>query len=467
MKQGVRTEHPEYSSMLPQWEMCCDLEKGQRAVHAAGVRYLPKLVDETETEYAARKARSDFFNAFFRTINGLVGMAFRKDPETDLPAVLEGYVDNIDLAGMTLVGKAKDVCEDLLQYGRVGIMVDHPPMPDNVSPMSAAIAENLGMRPAIQTYDARAIINWRYRTVGNVKVLERVVLKEMEWIDVDEWEQKAEDRYRVLDLDDAGFYRQRVYRINEGKDELLSVTYPLVRGQALTAIPFVLIDPNGMGGKVEEPPLIDLAYKNIAHYQVNADYRHGGHYTALPTLFLSGVSQEGEIRIGGNAAYTAQDPNARGEYIEYKGSGLSTLESQLERLEQQMAVLGAQMLVQNARREVTATEASINKSGENSVMASLVIAVSDAFTWALQVMADWVGVSGDVKFEINREFNPMGLTAQEFVAYMGAVQQGLMSEREFFELNQRSDIISGEKTFDDHQAEVQDTMSLPAPDIAA
>lgn len=463
---GVKTTHPAYDDMLPQWEKCSDLEKGQRAVHKGGTKYLPKLKAETDDDYKARVARSDFFNAYYRTISALAGLAFNKDPDMVLPTAIEPMVDDIDLAGTTLFSMAKDTTEDVLEYGRMGLLVDYPPMPENVSAISVQIAESMGLRPCLKTYDACSIINWRTRRIGNRTVLGMVVLKEQHSEPKDEYEDEVEDRYRVLDLDEAGNYRQTVWRSKEGKaDELVEgPIYPLMRNRPMNFIPFRFICQNGMSHEVMEPPLIDLADKNVAHYQINSDYRHGAHFTALPMLFLAGIDNtEGEpIQIGGSAAITSAHPEARGEYIEYKGTGLGALEKQLDRVEKQMAILGARMIIENTQREKTATEATLETSGENSVMASIVISVSDAFTWALTVAAEWVGASGEVKFEINREFNPFGLSPQQFVAYMGAVQQGLMSEREFFALCQRGDVIDGDKTFEEHEEEISQT-ALPAP----
>lgn len=467
---GVRTQHPSYTDMLPLWEQCRDLEKGQRAVHKAKERYLPKLSAETDEDYAARVKRSDFFNAFYRTISALAGLAFNKNPEMELPVAIEPMAADIDLAGTTLTSMAKDITEDVLQYGRIGLLVDYPPMPDNVSAISQRIAESMGLRPCVKTYDACSIINWRTTRIGNRTVLGMVVLKEQQRTAKDEFEDETEDRYRVLDLDEAGHYRQRVYRVKGERDELIEgPIYPAMNGNPLGFIPFRFVCQNGMSFEVMEPPLIDLADKNVAHYQINSDYRHGGHFTALPMLFMSGIQADdgAPIKIGGSMAITSAHPEARAEYVEYKGQGLGALEKQLDRVEKQMAILGARMVIENTQREKTATEAALETSGENSVMASIVIAVSDAITWALTVAAEWAGASGDVTFEINREFNPFGLSPQEFVAYMSAVQQGLMSEREFFALCQRGDVIDGDKTFEEHEEEVSQDGPVAPGSMAA
>ena len=171
---GVRALHREYEEYLPLWEQCSHAVDGQRAIHKQGKRYLPKLAGEKDEAYKARLMRSDFFNATWRTIAGLTGMAFRKDPEVAVPAAIEPFLPNIDLAGRDLTTVAKDIVEDVLEYGRIGVLVDHPPLPDNVQAITVAVGEKLGIRPMLKTYDAKCITNWRYSTVRATRCLTRL-----------------------------------------------------------------------------------------------------------------------------------------------------------------------------------------------------------------------------------------------------------------------------------------------------
>jgi hypothetical protein len=120
-----------------------------------------------------------------------------------------------------------------------------------------------------------------------------------------------------------------------------------------------------------------------------------------------------------------------------------------------MAVLGARMIADERRAVETLGATQIKRSGENSILSSLVQEVSGAIEWALGVFAAWAGVSGEIKYDINRDFNPADLGAQELTALLGVVQAGQMSEGEFFALLQRHDVIDPAKDFEEHQAEVE------------
>lgn len=461
---GVRTLNPKYEELTPLWQRCSNVVDGQSAMQSAGERYLPKLKEESPDDYAARLKRADYFNATWRTIAGLSGMAFRKPPSVTVPTAIEPHLADIDMAGCSLDEMAKDLVEDALEYGVFGLMVDFPEMPVNVSAITVATSERLGLRPTIKYYDIESVINWRHARVNNRWQLVMVVLKEEADIAADQFAHDCEDRYRVLDLipnaQGAMTYRQRVFRINEkGKDEQVGDDiFPMMNNKPLSEIPFRIV------GELEEPPLIDLVDANIAHYQVNADYRHGLHYTGLPTLFLAGVQMgEGEkIYIGGSGAITSTDPQAKGMYIEFTGQGLSETREALRALEQRMAVLGARMIADERKTVETFGATQIKRSGENSILASLVQEVSNAIEWALGVFAAWAGVSGEIKYEINRDFNPADLGAQELTALLGAVQAGELSSGEFFSLLQRHDIVDPGKTFEEHQGEVE-TQGPPRP----
>ncbi|HKX79290.1 MAG TPA: hypothetical protein VJM34_12295, partial [Novosphingobium sp.] len=262
---GVKTTHRDYDRMSPLWERCRDTVVGQSAIHAKGEKYLPKLKGEEPEEYAARVKRSDFFNATWRTISGLNGMAFRKEPVKELPGLLEGYSKDITMSGVNLDALAEQVVEEVLETGRCGLLVDHPSMPENVSAITQATAESMGHRPFISFYPAESIRNWKFARVKNAWVLVQVVLGESGEVAKDEFTTEIEDRFRVLDLDEAGHYRQRVFVVRDGKDVLIEgPIYPAMNRQPLTYIPFAIIGRSGKGDQIDEPPLIDLVDKNIA-----------------------------------------------------------------------------------------------------------------------------------------------------------------------------------------------------------
>lgn len=460
-QRGVATTHADYDKFAPKWKRARDAVAGQDAIHAAGQAYLPKLKDETDEDYKARLARSDFFNGTWRTIDGLGGMAFRKAPTVDVPTGIEGHLKDVNMAGADMDALAAETVEEVLSVGRIFVLADHPPSEigedGKVVAITKAVAETRGMRPTLQLYMAESLINWKFTRINNSWALSMAVLKESEAVPDGEFKEKLEDRYRVLDLS-GGFYRQRVFMVDKkGNDVLLSEIFPLMNGKPLGFIPGAIIGTGGRGDVIDEPPLIDLVDKNIAHYQINADYRHGLHFTGLPTLFLSGMRTDDKapkFYIGSGAAILADDPNARGMFIEFTGQGLGAMEEALNRIERQMALLGARMIADETKQAETLGATQIKRSGENSVLAKIVQQVSTSLEWCLTVFADWAGQPGEIVYQINRDFTPAMLDAQTLTALFAGIQGGYLSEEEVFDLCQRGDLIKAEVTFDEHQERI-------------
>lgn len=472
---GVRTTHPDYDAMAPSWKRCRDAAAGERAIHAAGEAYLPKLAEELDRDYQARLMRTPWFNATWRTISGLRGMLFRKSAE------VEGveYTDDIDMAGTPLASFVQKVVEDALTVGRIGVLVDYPQAPEGGQALTVAAAAALGMRPSLQIYPAESVINWKTQRIGNAVVLSLVVLTEDESVAGDEFGHATETRYRVLDLDPAnGYYRQRVYRVDDkGREEQIGAdVFPLMNGNPMREIPFVFIGVDETGPCVDEPPLIDLVDMNLHHYTVSADYEHGCHFSGLPTLFVSGyspaVAEPGSpvktIYIGGPTANCLPDPQAKAYFVEI-ASAFEALRANLEDKKAAMAVLGARMLEAQKRAAEAADTVAQNRKGEESLLAAMGETVSLGMTRALGWFMAWAGRdAGAVRYELSSEFGPAGLSAQELTAMVGAWQAGMpgYSDQNVFAQLQERGMIDAETTFEEEQARVADKgprLVAPAP----
>jgi hypothetical protein len=470
----VKTQHPDYKKNYPKWKRCRDVAAGQDEVHAAGEIYLPKLEEEILSAYKARLMRSTFYNATWRTIAGLNGMLFRKSPERKLPSAIDDLLTDVTMKGVPLDVFAQSTANEVLTVGRVGILVDHPPAPASENKVvTMAAAQEIGLRPTLQLYKAEEVINWKFRKIGNKWVLCLLVLTEEHTIPKDEFEDKCEVRYRVLDLDELNLYRQRLFRSTDGgQDELVEgPTYPLMDGKAMSYIPFVFVGPDGTEATVEVPPLIDLVDLNLAHYRVTADYEHGCHFTGLPTPWVSGykaaTDEKGvvteKLYVGSHAALVFPDPQAKCGYMEFTGQGLDALKSNLDAKKEEMAALGSKILHSSKSGVEAFKTVAIQNVGETSVLASISIAVSLGLKKALEIFSLWAGAGDtDIEYDLNRDFLPVSMDAPTLTAYMAMWQGGAISDVEIFALLKRGDVIDGEKSYEDHQTEI-DNSTPPKP----
>lgn len=456
---GVRTQHPDYIRMAPLWKKCRDVVAGQAAMHKAGTAYLPKLKDESDEDYRARLARSDFFNGSWITMRAFNGMIFRKPPTKEVPAGMDEYLKDVTATGKDDEAFAKALVHEALCITRYGILVDHPPKQEGVSPITVAAAKALGLRPKLALYQAEAITNWKPQAPGGKGQYAMVTLMEEHPIPEDRFSHKCETRYRVLELDEAGEYRQQLWRISDkGEDEQVGGDiYPEKDGKRFDYIPFKTYGADGEEVELDEPSLIDLVEANIAVYQINADYRHGLHWTGLPTLFLAGLDQDPDKKyyIGSAAAITASHPDAKASFIEFTGQGLSELREAIREKKQEMAMAGARAIMDETKQVETLGGTQIKRNGENSALASTSITVSASIEWALGEFAEWAGHGGELIYQLNRIFLPVMMDAQTLTSLVAANQAGKLSDEELFDLMQKGDVIDSEKDYAEHQAEVE------------
>jgi hypothetical protein len=449
----VNTQHPDYSTMVGRWKRCRDAADGEDAVHNAAETYLPKLQDQTPTDYQAYVMRASWYNATWRTIAGLVGMLFRKPPIIEVPSKTKPMLDDITLSGVPFQHFVQNICEEAMKCGRLGILVDYPA----VGPEVRTLADAQNLRPMMQVYRAESIINWRVGRINNVWVLTQVVLKECEYQQVDEFAQKKQDVYRVLDLE-SNRYRVRMMEHTQAGDVLLSEVYPLMNGKPLEFIPFTFISTDDNTAEVDEPPMIDLVNVNFSHYRTVADLEHGAHFTGLPTPYIIGYRPENpadKLYIGSQSAWVIPGDSAQVGYLEFKGEGLGALERLRDSKEKQMAVLGARMLEQQKKGVETAESMSIHRKGEESMLAAAAQAISLGVLRALKWFVEWAGDdAGSVNFELNKDFYPQPMTPLMLTSLVTSWQAGAISDQTLFENLQTGDVISADVTLEQEQARI-------------
>jgi hypothetical protein len=471
--------HAEYDKQSAKWTRARDAVSGQDVVHGKGVIYLPQLKDQDDNEYRAYKKRATWFGASAMVVSGLVGMIFRMPPKKTLPVAALSMLDDIDMAGTPLDTFAQEFTEEILTVGRVGILVDHPPSVDlDGAPITVAQAQLLNIRPTMQLYKTEQILNWKHRRVKNAWALSMVVLEEIAMLPgKDEWDQKHEKRWRVLDLDDMDFYRQRVFRkptdaeraANPHVPEQIQIgddVYPVIDGQKINFIPFYPCDEDDVDICPDEPPLIDLFDLNLAHYRVTADYEHGCHFTGLPTPVISGYTPEQtedgkpppKLYVGSSHAWVFPDPQAKATYLEFHGTGLTALEKNLDRKEGQMALVGSRMLTpeHNGKTPTGATTTVVNRTGESSRLASISAAASTAFTRALKVFCQWGGMpSTGVEYRLNKDFLPIIVDSNALNALVAAVAAKTLPFDDFWSMLQRGDIVPVDKEASEALSDIQ------------
>lgn len=468
------TQHSSYDKGLSRWKKCRDVLEGEDAVHAAGAAYLPKLSGQTDDEYKAYVGRTPFYGATARTVDGYVGMIFRKEPDLKASGI-DALIQDITLADASLNEFAEAITREVIGIGRFGVLVEYPVVIEQRQTVAQAEAAN--HRPYATSYPAESILNWRSERVNNSMQLTMLALKEVvtEWLN--EFESKEIEQIRGLFLEDSGTgyqYVQRVYRKsgengNAGAWEVIAEFTPLMKGKPLPYIPFQFFGPAHNGPEIQKPPIYDLVTMNLSHYRSTADLEHGAHYTGLPTAVVMGYQVERDAEgkaldkfsIGSADAWVFPDKDADAKYLEFTGQGLQALENRIKDKQEQMAAIGARMLSPEKAQAEAAETLKLKHAGEGAVLSTISSMISQGLTRVLNIMAEWAGASAGQVITLNKDFVELTMTGPELTALIGAWQSGGISRETMFWNLQQGEMIQPGRTFEQEKDSIeQDTPGL-------
>lgn len=476
---AVDHKHPEYEKHVKRWEKVRDCVEGDDAVKErrgtgsdggtllsmAGTRYLPPPNPddnslENKNRYVAYRKRANFVNFTGMTKEGMLGMIFRKEPMIELPTAIEYLKENADGAGQALNQELRDIAGELMEAGRLGVLVDYPQAPEG---LTQAEVKNLGLRASFITYPAESIINWRMETVAGVKRLSMVVLAEKEEVISDDgFGSELKDRYRVLRIDD-GTYIQQLYdeegkNITDGEvgEDGLSLGFIMPRkfdGSAWSEIPFVFIGAQNNDETIDKAPLYDIANVNLAHYRNSADYEESCFMVGQPTPVLSGLTQawveqvykDKKVYIGSRSPILLPE-GGRGELMQADPNQMPS--AGMEAKEKQIVSIGAR-IIQDQGGVETAEAARIRYAGQNSKLGVLVgnmeEGVEQACVYALMFMAS-VNAEADngIVIELNKEFYDKSIDPQLIMASIALLDRGIIADSDLRDTLRKSGMIERE-----------------------
>jgi hypothetical protein len=421
---------------MPALERSRDLCGGTEYLRNATTEYLPKAPGEESEHYANRLARSVFFNAYRRSIEGLTGLVFRKNIRLgdDVPAQIVAHWENIDNAGTHGDVFCRDLLAEDLAAGHTAILVEFPKTAGDQSADEELAGD---LRPYWVPIEKGNIMSWRTAVESSRTVLVQLVLREKVTVPRGAFGTEDIEVYRVFMrgpvIDQTGETRNAVRwaLIRENANKSVTVldqgTYP-----TQDEIPVAEIISSGRRGMFEsDPPLNDLGFLNIAHYQMWSDYNWSIHKTCVPFVFGAGIdnrdAQTGKqrpIAIGANTAILMPNADASMSYVSHSGEALGEVKQALDDLKSDMGALGLSMLAPQIRSAETAEAKRLDKATSDSALSVTARGLQDGIERALGFHARYLGLDDGGSVEVNRDFEGIVMDAPVMSAFAQLVQAG-------------------------------------------
>ena len=475
MSNNVEYVRPEVKLFLPKWTKIRDVIEGEEAVKKAGARYLPPLnVTDLSPENIARNEqyifRAYWFGGTARTLEGLIGISFHKEPIVNIPSSMDVLKTDIDGAGTHLLGQAHQTLEETLEIGRCGLFTDYPTRIDGVS-----IADAGEIHSSIMLYKPEQIINWR---IGDDHRLSLVVL--FEQIDEEgEYETNKIDQWRELRMED-GIYVLRLWQRqanasgkSTGAIELVP-GYPIIpkqgNGQPWDRIPFTFCGAIDNNSDIDKSPILDLANVNLAHYRSGANHFDGEYFLNQAQIWVTGADEQWLKMMKDNNIYfgsRAVGPAPEGGSVQLLQARETTMASKsMEMFKADMISLGARLITPGGA-PITAEQSRSDSAANHSVVSLAAANVSSAYTQSLMWAANFMNVSGDTLFRLNTDFIGLLFDANQVNAVVKSWQAGAIPTSDKNDAMKKYGLIDPEKTDKEIEVEIEaETQNtLPLDDI--
>lgn len=441
-KASIRTPRVEYIEMMKDWELCRDLMSGTRSMWDSGEKWLPRWTMEDEADYDKRLYNTILFNGFARAVKTLTGKVFSETVTMgeEFSETMIDWFGNIDLTGRDLNIFAQALFKDGLQAGLSHILIDKP----------REVAQNRlqelqrGIRPYWVHVPAENVIWWYSDTIaGEERLLELRILEHV----------CVPQGYGLIEMERVKVHRPGEWEVWErvagpkGEDWLITDA----GATGLDRIPFVTIYFNRTGFMTAQPPLLDLAFLNLAHYRSQSVQTHVLELGRRPIPYFHGYdpAKLSRVSVGPFSALinTAKDANVG--FAEISGTSIGAGRQNLEDLKDEMAAMSVELLIRQPG-DKTATQTSLQAQESNSELGAMALSCAAGLTRAAHLTEEWGGVGASAgQIEISTDFELTSAEQAEMDQLLKMRQSGEITRRTFLIECQRRDLFGEEFRVED------------------
>ena len=444
----VNEQAPEVAAAAAQWPVIDALLAGTPAMRAAGEQLMPKWPAETRESHQTRVDTATLFPAFKRTVNVMASKPFSKSPTIgdDVPEDVRALLDDVDLEGRNLQAFAAPMMREVMSYGYCGVLVEFP----RSAAKTQAEEQAAGARPYWVWIKHDQLLGWRMESQNGKRQL--VMLR------VAETAEKKDGDYGTETVERVRVLTPGAWEIWEkGADGFAKVEEGATSLDFIPYVPFVADREATMIGA---PPLLDLAYLNVKHWQSQSDQDTILHVARVPILFAKGFDDQSQIVVGGSGAVRTENKDADMKFVEHTGAAIKAGKESLADLEQQMIQTGAELLVAQPGSR-TATEDANDAEANKCELQRIAESFEDSLNLALYYTARWKKQEAGGHVSLYKDFvaNSLSDASSEVLIKMQA--QGVITKKTLILEQQRRGTLSPTIDADDELEAVE--LEGPAP----
>ena len=219
-----------------------------------------------------------------------------------------------------------------------------------------------------------------------------------------------------------------------------------------------------------KPPLMELAYLNVKHWQSQSDQDTLMHVARVPILTLTGITDSDpdkpfELTIGASAAVRLPQ-DASMAYVEHTGSAIEAGKVSLDDLKEEMRQSGAELLVIKPG-PTTATEVASDNAVGMCALQRIALMLQDVLNHCLQTMADYTKEQKGGTLKLFMDFAAATLAEASASMLIGLANGGGLSRETLINELKRRGIVSSDVTWESEKelidAEGPSLLTEPPP----
>ena len=437
--------------MMKGWEIMKAVTEGTEYLRENSEAFLPLEPREDYTAYMARVNRAVFSPFTQRLIRAATGLVLRKPITlTGDPYWTEMFKMDVDGCKSDLDEYARRILMCSLTYGQSHILVDYP-APSGALTLAEERQQN--RRPYWIEIDPTNLYGWRLDRESNYGNLIQARIGEKAVLPDGSFGEKVYDQVRVIE---PGSYK--VFRKKDQIDAMYDVDDNSYSGEfdtgttgedfklvesgdfSLGEIPLVTVYSGKVENLVSKPPLLDIAYLNLAHFQRQADLIHSLHVASQPMLVMEGYDdQTKDLAISVNYAMATQ-PGNKVYYVEPASSAFEAQSAEIRELQMQMATLGISTLSQQKFVAESADARRLDRVDTNSMLAMVSMELEQKLQKAFNLSAQYVGIEPP-EVKISRDFDIERLIGQDITALTSLFDQQVIDREEFRDILVQGEVL--------------------------
>ena len=426
-----------YVEMSRRWALIHDLLGGTLTMRAASETWLKREKRERRVSYDARLSLSIVFNKFRDTIETVGEKPFSQPVKMmgEAPEQLEVLEFNVDRTGKALTTFAKEMLNSAVTYGLTHVLVDFPQMPEG---LTKEAEEQFAAQPVFIHVKPPNLIGWRTERMLNghekliqIRILETVTVQDGNYTEV------AEKRIRV--------YNEHTWELWAQDKKTQEFSLVDEGTHSFNGVPLVTFYTNRDSYMMATPPLQDLSWMNLNHWQSSSDHKNILRFARLVILFISGLSEEEAkgVQVGPQSVVATTNPEADMKYVEHKGDAINIGRTDLLDIEEKMEIASLRPMMKKTGSQ-TATARALDTAESHSSIHSWVNSLELALLECYKLAAEWTGeeLPDDFKADIYSDFGLSMRASQDIEALIKMRAAGEIRRETFLSEMKRRDVLN-------------------------